>query len=361
MAIELQHRGTDATGFALMDEDGQIHAWKVAYPAWKATALPGFHAWCDKALTDKTRILLVHTRAYTKGTPHNNENNHPLYASPLEGVVVHNGMVRNDDSLFEVNKKLHGFQRSCATDSDVFRALLDSHGVIDKKLIRVMALAEGTAAVAAIHRNSPGKLLLLRDSNPLVLGATSDTLAFASTKEALHKVLKPWIKLHNIPMQVHAPDLSFVAMHDETGYIIGPNGLEEHDEFKCNGRGTGGYVKYTKNTSYHARQETARLAALHEKRHVSSTTLLNPTNNGNGVKTLLNESGASAISVGDGNGAATVLNDPALFEFVICPNEKCSKHVELSTEDRQLATIALLACKSCGTNLAGGVDASMLN
>ncbi len=51
--------------------------------------------------------------------------------------------------------------------------------------------------------------------------------------------------------------------------------------------------------------------------------------------------------------------DPQLFEFVICPNQKCSKHVELSTEDRQLASIAQLACQSCNTNLAGALDASM--
>src|SRR5580658_10384242 len=176
LAIELQHRGTDATGWCLMDDNGDIHIWKVANPAWRAAASADFHAWADKALSDKTRILLVHTRAYTKGSPGIIENNHPLYAEPIEGVVVHNGMVRNDDSLFETNKKLHGFKRSCATDSDVFRALLDSHRAINKDVIKVMGLAEGTAAVAAIHKNSPGKLLLLRDSNPLVLGGTEDTL-----------------------------------------------------------------------------------------------------------------------------------------------------------------------------------------
>jgi hypothetical protein len=349
MATELQHRGTDATGFALMEEDGSIHIWKVAYPAWKACALPEFHTWADSVLTDRIRIALVHTRAYTKGSPHINENNHPLYqpdkaGHALEGVIVHNGMVRNDDGLFTVNKNLHGFQRSCATDSDVFRAILDNHGAINKALIKEMQLVEGTAAVAAIHHNSPGKLLLLRDSNPLVLGATADTLAFASTKEALHKVLKPWIKLHNLPMQVHAPDLSFIAMPNETGYIFGPQGLEEHDVFKCNGRGVGGYVKYQKNTNYHSKQETARLAAITEKRYNGADS--------KGSKTLFSEHPSKGVK-----DAGTL--DPGLFEFVVCPNEQCSKHVELSASDRQLSTIALLACRSCGSNLAGAPDASM--
>jgi asparagine synthetase B (glutamine-hydrolysing) len=329
LAMELQHRGMDATGFALMDEDGMIHIWKVADPAWKAVAGKEFNNWCDKALTDRARILLVHTRQYTKGSPHNNENNHPLYSNPIEGVVIHNGMVRNDDGLFEANKKLHGFERSCATDSDIFRALLDNHGRIDKALIKDMNLVDGTAAVAAIHKKSPGKLLLLRDSNPLVLGATADTLAFASTKEALHKILKPWTTLHNIPMQVHAPDLSFLAMPDQTGWIIDVNvGLTEHDVFKANGRGVGGNVRYTKNTSYWDRQERARREATEESRK----------------KATAHQNNA---------------NDPRLFEYTICPNAKCNAHVELSEYDRQLSSLALLACKACGTNLVGGQDATV--
>lgn len=338
LAIELQHRGMDATGFALMDEDGAIHIWKIADPAWKAVLQKDFHSWCDQALTDKTRILLVHTRSYTKGSPHNNENNHPLYSKPIKGVVIHNGMVRNDDSLFEANKKLKNFTRNCATDSDIFRAILDNYGGIDKGLIKDMGLVDGTAAVAAIHKDSPGKLLLLRDSNPLLLGATADTLAFASTKEALHKVLKPWIKLHNFPMQVHAPDLSFMTMPDQTGYIIDLNakvpGLTEHDVFKANGRGTGGYVRYTRNTSYWDRQDRARRDAIEENRNKHS-------------KTLVNE------------GTKSSLSNPKLFEYTICPSAKCNAHVELSEYDRSLSSLALLCCKSCGTNLVGGVDASV--
>jgi hypothetical protein len=233
---------------------------------------------------------------------------------------------------------------------------------------------EGTAAVAGFHHNSPGKLFLLRDSNPLVLGATSDMLGFASTKEALHKVLKPWIKLHNVPVQVHAPNLSFVAMPDQTGYIFGPGGLEAHDEFKCNGRGTGGYIKYDKRTNYWIKQESAASAKTYEKRFAG----INPTVKGTvqgRVTTLVQEDGGSPSASKIHNGtligrtlADKLANrsagrggtmDPRLFEYCICPNEKCSKHVELSEQDRLLDSVALLACGSCGANLAGAQDASL--
>lgn len=360
--MELQHRGTDATGWALMDEDGRIYVFKVAYPAWKASALPEFNAWTDKFLTEKTRILLVHTRAYTKGTPHNNENNHPLYSpyetgGQIQGLIIHNGMVRNDDNLFEANKDNPHFERSCQTDSDIFRALLDNHGRVDKKLIKEMRLVEGTAAVAAIHSSSPGKLLLLRDSNPLVIGATQDTLAFASTKEALHKILKPWIKLHNMPMQVHAPDLSFVAMSDETGYIYGANGLETHDEFKCNGRQAGGYTKYSKNTNYWSKQDTARLAKFTEKRHVHSHTHTPALPAVPVAKPFVSAYVPEEASKSHNGPLDT--NNPQLYEYVVCPNMACNRHVGLSEDDRKLASIAMLACGTCGSNLVGSLDASL--
>ena len=125
MATELQHRGHDATGFAIMDVDGRIQVWKDASPAWKAVALQSFEKWLAMALTDRARIALVHTRQYTKGSPNNNENNHPLFADTKQGVVIHNGMVRNDDALFAANKEHPAFKRSCVTDSDIFRAVLD--------------------------------------------------------------------------------------------------------------------------------------------------------------------------------------------------------------------------------------------
>jgi hypothetical protein len=337
MACELQMRGKDATGFALMDEDGKVYAWKTAKPAWVATADQEFHDWCDKSLSDHTRIMLCHTRAYTKGTPFTNANNHPLYAQPtIAGLVVHNGMIRNDDGLFDANKSRAAFRRSCQTDSDALRALLDHYGRIDKGLIKEMQLAEGTAAVAAIHRASPGKLLLLRDSNPLVIGATRDTIAGASNKETLHKVLKPWIKLHNISMQVHAPDLSFIAMPNETGWIIGPQGLEDHDVFKCNGKGFGGYNKYSKDTNYHDRQLKAQLALRSEKSF-------------SGVESIVPAKASTDTS------DTTQL----LYEFTICPNQKCNKHVELEKQDRELNSLAQLACAACGTGLEGAPDASI--
>lgn len=373
MAIELEHRGRDATGFAVMQEGGGVAIWKVDKPAWHAVATQGFHEWADTYVLPKTQILLVHTRAFTKGSPHMLENNHPLYAEDIGGIVVHNGMVRNDDELFKKYEGKPGFKRSCATDSDAFRAILDNYGRVDKGLIKQMQMADATAAVCAVHRNSPGKLLVLRDQNPFVLGATQDTLAGASTKEALHKVLKPWIKLHNLDMQVHAPDLSFLPMRNETGYIIGPRGVEVHELFKCNGRVGGGYTKYYKAPDYYARQLKAANMAASEKRYSAHApnapngVSVNPTTKaGAGKVTTLVDEGGSAAGVEGANmdhkgGGDTYSPVRGLFDWVICPRPECSRHVQLSDEDKLLDDIKLLVCKECGTNLAGALPAGLVH
>ena len=332
LATELQYRGDDATGIALISEDGQIAIHKNNDPAWRFCARQDFERFCSEHLNVHTRIALVHTRKWTTGSPIHNENNHPIYAG--QGVIIHNGMVSNHKSLFEANKAI--MKPSCETDSDIFRGLLDSHGKVDTELIKYMGLVDGSAAVAAYHPGSPDKLLLLRDSNPIVLGATPDMLMFASDKTAIHKAIKPWVKLHNIPMQVHAPDLSFVPMPNETGWIIGPQGLEDHAEFKCNGVMGRGNTKYSFNTLYDERRARA------EREASKKTTITNTT-----VTSTNEEDTSFKIGTAD---------DSDMPDWVICPNPPCSKHLSLSEEDKKLESLGDLLCGSCRTNLAEAIQ-----
>lgn len=332
LANQLEYRGNDATGFALMDTDGVISIFKHNDPAWKVTASTDFRDFMKKYLTSKVRIALVHTRKYTKGVPFHNQNNHPIYAG--HGAIIHNGMVTNDDALFDVNKDLEGFKRSCETDSDALRAILDNHGRIDKKLITEMGLINGTAAVAAIHPATPDKLLLLRDSNPLILGATADMLMFASDKTAIHKALKPWVKVHNIPMQVHAPNISFVPMPNESGWIIGPKGFEEHEVFKSNGQRRQGNLKYSPVLNYHERRAEQKKEA--------------------------DRLDAPPVRVSSHTHRVRIEN-ATMPDWVICPNAKCNKHLALSQDDKALAGLALLKCGECSTNLGGAIPAGRIN
>jgi asparagine synthetase B (glutamine-hydrolysing) len=344
----LEYRGNDATGIALMDTKGKIRVLKNNDPAWKFTAGKEYKRFLAEYLTPDTRIVLVHTRKYTKGSPAKNENNHPMFAGA--SAIVHNGMIYNDDGLFTVNKGKSGWKRSGETDSDAIRAILDCRGGISKDTIKDMNLLEGVAAVGAIHPATPDKLLLLRDNNPIVIGATRDILMFASDKTTIHKCLKPWVKLHNIWMQVHAPDLSFVPMHNQSGWIIGPNGFEEHEKFEANGSRRGGNTKYTTLYNYHDRREKSLREA--EKKPSENTSAAKPLSHSH-------SSQAVHIPISELGKPSTVYPPQSLLPmFVVCPSNDCNKGLELTDEERSVASIAELACGECGANLSGAIHAS---
>ena len=361
IANQLEYRGNDATGVALMYMDGRTAFCKNNDPAWKFTASKYYKEWIAAENLDEVRIALVHTRKATKGSPYKNDNNHPICSEPREGIIVHNGMISNDDALFTENKGKPGWKRACETDSDAIRAILDNHGGIDTDLIKHMNSLSGMAAVAAIHPATPDKLLLLRDSNPLILGATKDMLAFASDKKALYSAMKPWVRMHGIVMQVHAPDLSFLPMPNETGWVIGPQGYESRGEFKANGFRRNA-TRYFPSTDYHERQERFKKSSA--------------------ATGAADEHGVTRVTPGEPSGAAPtcgthrkafpnypvkVLNpevlpaDAGLPRYVICPNSKCSKHLDLSAEQQKVSMLAMLACASCDTNLSGAVRAEMVN
>jgi glucosamine 6-phosphate synthetase-like amidotransferase/phosphosugar isomerase protein len=88
----LEYRGNDATGLALMYESGDTTWLKHHDPAWKFTASRDFQDWAKERFTPDVKIAIVHTRKATKGTPFNNDNNHPITSG--QGIIVHNGMIR---------------------------------------------------------------------------------------------------------------------------------------------------------------------------------------------------------------------------------------------------------------------------
>lgn len=331
----LEYRGNDATGVALMDMKGKIRVLKNNDPAWKFTAGKEYKKFLADHLTEDTRIVLIHTRKWTKGSPYKNENNHPMFDG--HGAIVHNGWVQNDDGLFTANKGKPGWKRSCETDSDAIRAVLDCAGGISKDTIKSMNLIEGVAAVGAIHPATPDKLLLLRDQNPIVIGATRDILMFASDKTTIHKSLKPWVRLHNIWMQVHAPDLSFVPMPNETGWIIGPDGFEAHEKFQANGARRTGNTKYFASTDYYDRQKRAKEAA--EKKPAEHTE-------------------HPHVLISDIVGTSQT-SEMKLPRFVVCPSGDCNLALELDEDDRSVESLAFLACGECGANLQNAAHASI--
>ncbi|HLI46980.1 MAG TPA: hypothetical protein VKU94_07290, partial [Geobacterales bacterium] len=98
LAIENQARGSHATGVAVFGKYGH-DVLKDNVSANEFTTYDTYWNFLDKNINNNTYNVLIHTRHSTKGSPKNNDNNHPIVTKTVVGI--HNGFVTNDDELFD--------------------------------------------------------------------------------------------------------------------------------------------------------------------------------------------------------------------------------------------------------------------
>lgn len=242
-----EHRGNDASGLVIQQEDGSLQILKNDTPGWKLVASKDYKEFIEKHLLPTTRGVLVHARGASQGNPRDNNNNHPMFAGKT--AVVHNGVIRNDSSLFGSLR----LDRKAETDSDILRAILDDQGLTESG-IKMLGRCSGSGAIAAVSPDYPGKVLIVRSGNPLVLGSNEDFLFFSSEKATLHKACRPHYERKGIWFQSQKPDIDFSNMPNHTGWILGPTGVEKHIECHiCTGEYTEPWRKTYEN--YAERQE----------------------------------------------------------------------------------------------------------
>jgi asparagine synthetase B (glutamine-hydrolysing) len=229
MLCKLENRGNDAAGIALHNEGSEdIQLWKDDTPAHQFVTSKQTEGFLEEYLKPETDIVLVHTRFATKGSPRKRQNNHPLYSGNT--AVVHNGCISNDDFLFNSLS----MERSAATDSDVIRAILDKFGINEKGAKTLCRLA-GSAAFAAISKANPGKLMLGRSGNPLVMALDQDKHIFywASEKQAIFEAARTWHKTEiGLYMHEGTPKLFWGVIPNDSYYILDSKGLSTHGELR---------------------------------------------------------------------------------------------------------------------------------
>jgi glutamine phosphoribosylpyrophosphate amidotransferase len=222
----IEHRGNHATGIAIVNEQG-LFVHKAATPAWSYTKSEEFRDFLSEHLTDGTQTVLLHTRFATIGDPLDNNNNHPMFDGAT--AIVHNGSISNSNWLFDSDKD---YKRSCNTDSDIVRAIVAKHGFTEKGC-RELNKMSGSAAIACVSTEEPGKLLLARSGNPIVYGFSPDgeKLYWASEAQAITKASKPFKQVRGVWVQDAKSNVALGTMPDNTAWIFGPDQIEMHHKF----------------------------------------------------------------------------------------------------------------------------------
>jgi predicted glutamine amidotransferase len=233
----IESRGKDAAGVVAVQRGASVaHLEKADITASE------FIKW-RKPLPENSRIVLCHTRAATKGSPKNLDNNHPVVHKTC--YVTHNGHIRNDDELFEENK----LDRIAQVDSEAIPALIDKHG-LDKVHLALQEL-EGGFAIAAIQPEvHPDVLVLAKGRNsPLVYLETEQGLIWASTRTAIQEAWKAvWGK---------APEFKVFEELEEGELLYVEDGKIEKLKFKVKqytttstSSSTGGWTSYGSSSYY---------------------------------------------------------------------------------------------------------------
>lgn len=224
MFESLESRGKDASGFAYV-KDKKLNVYKDCV---RSSMLIKHQEWTD--LNDLPKIMILHTRAKTKGEPDNNMNNHPLFNK--DGLcIVHNGIIWNDDSVYKDMK----VKRDAQVDSEVILAVLSSKKK-NKRIKKVFDTLRGSYAFALIDVNSPDELVLVRNSNPVKLcfDVNNDILYFCSERDIIYDTLN--IETTTIRgFDIEKPGFHFFEVEDDHALWIGPEGVQKYEEYESRG------------------------------------------------------------------------------------------------------------------------------
>ncbi|MCI0850290.1 MAG: glutamine--fructose-6-phosphate transaminase (isomerizing) [Chloroflexi bacterium] len=178
----LEYRGYDSAGLAVLDGEGRLQ-WRkrVGKLANLTASLEGVYP--------PGTVGLAHTRWATHGKP-SDENAHPHLDCDGEIAVVHNGIVENYQQLGQ-ELLAQGHRLTSETDTEVIAHLIEAklregEGLLDALRYAVNRI-EGSAAILALSRSEPGRLVAARKGSAggIVVGYGDNEHFLASDLPAL--------------------------------------------------------------------------------------------------------------------------------------------------------------------------------
>ena len=165
-----QQRGRDSSGMVIRSAD--------AYRAYRAD-LP-----IDRLLRripPLGKLFFGHSRLVTNGT----SDNQPVQREQV--IVLHNGIIVNEEAIWSELGKTPSLRIDTETIPAIIASHLDAGGTVETAAERVLDLAEGVVACAALIPRL-GKLLLFSNNGSLYVGDKSGGTVFSSERYPLEQI-----------------------------------------------------------------------------------------------------------------------------------------------------------------------------
>lgn len=190
----LEYRGYDSAGVALL-EGGEIHNVKSAGRIESLEAKLKDHKW--QGPSQQATIGIAHTRWATHGLP-TSENAHPHLDCHGKIALVHNGIIENYEYLKAVLLE-EGYAFSSDTDTEVLVHLIEKYyrGDLASAVRSALQEVEGTYGIAVLCVEEPDKLVVARDSSPMLIGLGEGEYFAASDVAAILEHTRKIVYLEN--------------------------------------------------------------------------------------------------------------------------------------------------------------------
>ena len=196
----LEYRGYDSAGLAVGPEEaGTIQRIRAS----------GRVEDLERRLSEahvKGSLGIAHTRCATHGEP-TEENAHPHTDCRGEVVLVHNGIIENEQEL-KRDLRQEGHQFASQTDTEVIAHLVEKYyqGDLEEAVLKALDRLSGTFGLAVMHARHPGTIILARRGSPIILGVGDGEILAASDAGALSPFTNRTVFLRDEEMAVIRPD-----------------------------------------------------------------------------------------------------------------------------------------------------------
>lgn len=175
----LEYRGYDSSGIAAVTRRG-------IFLRKKSGRIFELEKVINLELESNTAI--GHTRWATHGSP-TDKNSHPHFSCDKKIYLVHNGIIENFREL-RIRLLKNGHKFTSDTDTEVVAHLIEDFGnnggnSFEESVRLALKSVVGTYAFTIIHAEHPGKIIVARNSSPLLVGFSDDVKYVASDASAI--------------------------------------------------------------------------------------------------------------------------------------------------------------------------------